>query len=46
MEMQTLISDGALLLFSLAGLATTAVAIVRDTQTQAAQLGDVGGFES
>lgn len=45
MELQSLISDGALLLFSLAGLATTAVAIIRDTRTQAARLGEVGGFE-
>lgn len=45
MEIQSLISDGALLLFSLAGLATTAVAIARDTRTQRAQLADIS-FES
>lgn len=45
MEIQSLISDGALLLFSITGLATTAVAIIRDTRTQRAELGDLR-FES
>ncbi len=36
--LQTLSSDSALLLFSLAGLAATTVAILRDTQAQRAQL--------
>lgn len=45
MEIQSLISDGALLLFSFAGLAATAVAIVRDAAAQRAQLDDLG-FES
>lgn len=36
--LQTLISDSALLLFSFAGLATTAVAILRDTRAQRAEL--------
>ncbi len=36
--LQTLISDSALLLFSLAGLTATAVAILRDTQAQRADL--------
>jgi hypothetical protein len=36
--LQTLISDSALLLFSFAGLTATAVAILRDTQAQRADL--------
>jgi len=36
--LQTLISDSALLLFSLAGLAGTTAAILRDTQAQRADL--------
>lgn len=34
--LQTVIGDGALLLFSLAGLTATGIAIVRDTQRQRA----------
>lgn len=34
--LQGLLGDGALLLFSFAGLAATAVAILRDTQAQRA----------
>lgn len=36
--LQTLVSDSALLLFSLAGLAATTVAILRDTQAQRADV--------
>ena len=36
--LQTLVSDSALLLFSVAGLAATTVAILRDTRAQRADL--------
>jgi len=36
--LQSVIGDSALLLFSLAGLAATAVAIVRDTRSQREEL--------
>lgn len=36
--LQSVIGDGALLMFSVAGLAATAIAIVRDTQAQRAEL--------
>ena len=39
--LQTVIGDGALVIFSLAGLVTTAVAIVRDTQAQRAELSGI-----
>jgi len=39
--LQSVIGDGALLMFSIAGLVTTAVAIVRDTQAQKAELSGV-----
>lgn len=36
--LQSVIGDGALLMFSVMGLVATAVAIVRDTQAQRAEL--------
>ncbi len=39
--LQSVIGDGALLMFSIAGLVTTAVAIVRDTRAQKAELSGV-----
>ena len=39
--LQSVIGDGALLMFSVAGLVATAVAIVRDTRAQRAELSGV-----
>lgn len=39
--LQAAIGDGALLLFSLAGLVATGVAIVRDTRAQRAELSGI-----
>lgn len=39
--LQSVIGDGALLMFSVAGLAATAVAIVRDTKAQRAELSGI-----
>jgi len=39
--LQSVIGDGAQLMFSIAGLVTTAVAIVRDTRAQKAELSGV-----
>lgn len=39
--LQSVIGDGALLMFSIAGLAATAVAIARDTRAQKTELSGV-----